>query len=228
MASRFFHKYWKLFFAGFVISFLGALPLGSLNLMASQIFGTSGIIKTTIFVAIVLLIELLVVLGLIRGMGRITMGKKYIPYVMPVAVLLLLYLSYTNFFMGDLPNNPTDGHRSRTSEPTLTSLFALGIVLGVGNPAQFPFWAGWNNWLYRKNILKNGTPWILAYLFGIGSGTIMGMSLVIYFIHKLQAYMIGYDSIFSWLLGLFYLGLAIYLGLHYYRHFLKPFYEVHV
>lgn len=228
MAIRFSHKLLLLFCAGFVISFLGALPLGSLNLTASQIYGASGAPKTMLFISTVTVIELLVVLGLIMGLGRLPMGKKHLAFAIPVAIVLLVYLSYTVLFTGELPTGPMDVHHSNTLQQSQTSTIALGIVLGLGNPAQFPFWAGWNNWLYRKNMLGKDGIRIMAYLLGIGSGTIIGMYLVVHFVHRLQAYLPDYDFIFTGLLGLLYLGLAIYLVRYYHRHFLRPIYEAHV
>ena len=228
METSFFKRYWKLFFAGFAISFLGALPIGSLNLTASQIYGSGGLSKTIIFISTILLIEIMVVLGLLKASAMLRAGKKYLPYAMPIAVLLLVYLSYSCLFTGGITTNHMDGPIGSTLSLPLTSPFTLGVVLGISNPLQFPFWGGWNQWLYQRKILRKGNAWTMVYLFGIALGTLIGMAIFVYLAHRLQTYMKSYDFMFTWLLGLFYLGLAIYMAQLCYKLYLKPLYKAHV
>jgi hypothetical protein len=68
----------------------------------------------------------------------------------------------------------------------------------------------------------------MVYLFGIASGTLIGMAIFVYLAHRLQTYMKGYDFMFTGLLGLFYLGLAIYMTQLFYKLYLKPLYKTHV
>jgi hypothetical protein len=54
------------------------------------------------------------------------------------------------------------------------------------------------------------------------------MAMFVYLAHRLQTYMESYDFMFTWLLGLFYLGLAIYMTQLFYKLYLKPLYKAHV
>jgi hypothetical protein len=95
-------------------------------------------------------------------------GKKYLPYAMPIAVLLLVYISYSCFFTENITTNHVDGTLKNTLSLPLASPFALGVVPGISNPLQFPFWGGWNQWLF-KGILRKGSSWARVWHCIIGN-----------------------------------------------------------
>ena len=159
-----------------MISFLGSLPLGTLNVAAMQI-GIQESIKDAIFFSMgSLLVEMIYVrislvgIDWIRKQGRL---MKIMEWVTLVIIIALAAGSFIAAAKGDggtknvLLNN--NMHR-----------FLLGMFMCAINPVQIPFWFGWSTVLFTKKILEPKQNQYNSYIVGIGLGTLLGNSVFIF------------------------------------------------
>lgn len=200
--------YAKVCFYGLLISFVGALPFGALNLTAFDIAASQGLVSAGWFALAVILVELSVVRLALYGSERLHLGKRAMGYILPLGVVLLLYLSLTSFL---------DMSRMQTTDstadffPQIKSTFVLGLLLSALNPLQFPFWLTWNKVLDHKGILQNTSPHYIFYIMGIGLGTLTGLGIFIALGKFIFSNYDQYHDITNLFMGLLYLGFSFYL-----------------
>lgn len=88
------------FLYGLVISFLGSLPFGTLNLTAFQLATSGSLSDAYTFVAAVVIIELCIVYITLIAAHKIIQHRKLFSIFLVPAILLLIYLSVSAFFFG--------------------------------------------------------------------------------------------------------------------------------
>ena len=150
----------RIFITGMFISFLGSLPLGTLNIAAMQISITDGLRPAFYFVFGCLITELVYVRLSLIAMDWIQQpatafqntGMGYAGH----------YFSACDFFFlcGAL-------HPSVSKNVILSSTlhrFWLGLFMSALNPVQIPFWFGWSTVLLTKKIFQPQTI-ALQYLY---------------------------------------------------------------
>ncbi|WP_339338693.1 MULTISPECIES: LysE family transporter [unclassified Croceitalea] len=198
----------KVLVAGLLISFLGALPLGSLNITAFDISASQNVQNALLFSFAAIFIELIYVRLTLWGSQKVKLNSKWIYLLLPLGVLLLLYLAISSFITAV---HIEDIATSKSILPKITSPILLGLLLSALNPLQVPFWLTWNKVLESKKILKHNTSSFTSYMFGIGAGTLTGL-IVFIFAGKLIVTGYGqYAQISNFILGLLYLGFSFYL-----------------
>lgn len=79
---------------GFLISFLGALPLGTLNVTTFQIAAVKEVSSALWFALAVVLVELIEVRLTLDWKGAIHLEHRLFYYVLPTASAVLLYLAH--------------------------------------------------------------------------------------------------------------------------------------
>ncbi len=211
-------RYLHVFTSGLLISFLGTLPIGTLNITAFQIAASKSITDAVIFALAVVLIELIVVRITLIGAKKINLNGKLSFYLFPLGVALLLYLAISSFMSLE-----TVSEIGTTSNifPTIQSTFILGLLLSALNPMHIPFWMGWNRVLINKSILDNKPKNRASYIIGIGLGSMLGILIFIYAGNYIfQSYQ-EYRFIITLLLSTLYLGFSLYLMFLFYKKHLK-------
>lgn len=209
----------KLLFSGLVISLLGTLPLGTLNITAFSIAASKSLGQALWFAIAVVLIESMAVRLTLLGDKRINFNGKLSLYLIPAAVLLLLYLSISSFMAVGSTSEVSTGDQLF---PAIQSTFLLGVLLSVLNPLQIPFWMGWNRVLISRNTLSHNLTAYILYITGIGVGTLSGLLVFIFAGKYLLSNYQQYSSIVSFILGVLYLGFSLHLlFLLYKKHFRK-------
>ena len=166
----------NIFFWGLIISFLGSLPLGTLNIAAMQI-GIQESIKHAIWFSMgSLLVEMVYVrislIGIdwVRKQHRLMKAMEWITLLIIVALAVGSFIAATKEGGGGknvLLNN--NMHR-----------FFLGMFMCAINPVQIPFWFGWSTVLFTKKILEPKPICYNTYIIGIGIGTLLGNCVFIF------------------------------------------------
>ncbi len=204
----------KVCIAGLLISFLGALPLGSLNITVFDISATQGIQNALLFAFAAIFIELVYVRLTLWGSNKIVLEGKWVYIVFSLAITLLLYLGISSLLtatqVGELS-------LTKSALPKITSPILLGLLLSALNPLQIPFWFTWNKVLESKEILEHKTISFISYMFGIGAGTLIGMLIFIYAGKLIVDSYSKYAQWSNFLLGLLYVGFSFYLLFLLYR-----------
>ncbi len=198
----------KVCLSGLAISFIGALPFGTLNLTAFDISASQGIVPALWFAFAVVFVELCVVRLALFGSERIKVSHQLGNYLFPLAILFLWYLAYSSF-TGPISNGETIAKAGILVQ--MPSPFVLGLLLSTVNPLQVPFWMTWNKVLESRGILQSSKRHYVFYLIGIGLGTITALTTFIiigaYFFDRYN----DYNAITNILIGTVYLGFSFYL-----------------
>jgi threonine/homoserine/homoserine lactone efflux protein len=166
----------RVFFWGLLISFLGSLPLGTLNIAAMQI-GIQESIKEAIYFSFgSLLVEMIYVRISLVGIDWVSKQEKLMRIMEWLTLAIILALAVGSFIAaakgdGDTKNVmlQNDMHR-----------FLLGMFMCAINPVQIPFWFGWSTVLFTKKILQPVNAQYNIYILGIGIGTLMGNCIFIF------------------------------------------------
>jgi threonine/homoserine/homoserine lactone efflux protein len=158
-----------------LISFLGTLPLGTLNVSAMQISVSDGIRPALYFAFGALLVEIIYVRLSLVAMNWVSQKKRLLFALEWVTLIVLAALSISNFYAALQP--------VVTSNPMLSNTvhrFWLGAMMSAINPVQIPFWFGWSTVLFTRNILQPKESNYFTYMAGIGLGTLAGNCLFIF------------------------------------------------
>lgn len=162
-------RFFKIFSTGLTISFLGTLPLGTLNIAAMQISLSDGIRPALYFVLGALIVEMIYVRMSLVAMNWVMKQKRIFRVFEWVSILIILALAISSFVAASDPvvkkNVLLSGGIHR---------FWLGVLMSALNPVQIPFWFGWSTVLFSKNVLQHRESDYNNYILGIGTGTFIG------------------------------------------------------
>lgn len=166
----------KVFFTGMFISFLGSLPLGSLNVTAMQVAIEENIKNAIRFSLGATLVEILYVRLSLKGMDWVIEHEQLFYILEWITVVLFLVLAFTSLRAA----NKKKGERKNILLNNKIYRFWLGFTMSAVNPVQIPFWFIWSTYLLSNKFLLP-TEWQFdVYTLGIGIGTLSGLALFIY------------------------------------------------
>jgi len=169
-------KIFRIFLWGLLISFLGSLPLGTLNVAAMQIGIQESIKDALFFSAGSLLVEMVYVRLSLVGIDWVRKQVKLMKAMEWITLGIILALAIGSFMAaakdgGDAKNVFLQNNMHR---------FLLGAFMSAINPVQIPFWFGWSTVLFTKKILEPSRLQYNGYIVGIGLGTLLGNALFIF------------------------------------------------
>ena len=208
----------RILFSGFVISFLGTLPLGTINTTAFQIAASQNISEAFLFATAVIIVELIIVRITLLKVLSIDINTKISTYVLPFAIVLLVYLSVTSIFSA---NNQEPLVMHSTIFPMIKSTFLLGLIMSILNPMHVPFWLTWNGILVSRKQLYNYPANYSSYILGIGIGSLSGLLIYVMAGHLISSNYQHYSHFISLIMGVIYLIFAAYLVYRFYKNHLR-------
>lgn len=189
-------KLLRIFFTGMLISFLGSLPLGTLNVAAMQISITEGYRKALLFSTGSLLVEMIYVRLSLIGIDWIRKQERLFKILEWVTLLIVVALACSSFYAALHPST----EKNIILSSTLPKLL-LGATMCAVNPVQIPFWFGWSTVLFTKKVLLPQNSHYNLYILGIGIGTLFGNFVFIFggkfIVDKLNAN----EHVLSWVIG---------------------------
>jgi threonine/homoserine/homoserine lactone efflux protein len=155
------------FFLGIFCNAVGYLPPGNINLTAVQITLNKGLRQAYYFIVAFSSVEVLFTFGVMRFVqwlsNTVNLGQ-YIDIAMIVVFLVLGVVTW----------------RSRKAMPNRdqsnTDSIRYGLLLGVLNPMQIPYWLFVGTYLMAHDWVQDG--FVSLAIFSVGSG--LGAALVLY------------------------------------------------
>lgn len=202
---------------GLLISFLGSLPIGTLNITAFYIATNQSTYDAIWFALAVVIVELIAVRFTLWGDRKISFDKKLLNYLLPLAAIMLFYLSMLTIFQSQ-SSTVAEGE---LLFPAIQSTFLLGLLLSSLNPMHIPFWMSWNKVLSSKNSLPRSWKSYTSYIGGIGLGSMFGLMIFIYAGNVVFQNYNQYAYLINLVLGVIYAGFALYLLMLFYRRTIK-------
>ena len=204
-----------IFFIGMLISFLGSLPLGSLNVSAMQIAITENIKKAIQFSLGVALVEILYVRLSLTGIDWVIAHQQLFYILEWITVFLFIILAISSFWVARKKNTATKNILLNNT----MNRFWLGFTMSAINPVQIPFWFIWSTYLFSNKILLPVPSYFNVYIAGIGTGTLTGLAIFIFAGRWLLAKLHASQRIINIIVGIvFIISAAIQL----YRVLYKP------
>jgi threonine/homoserine/homoserine lactone efflux protein len=186
----------KIFFWGLMVSFLGSLPLGTLNVAAMQISVQENIRNAILFSLGSLSVEMIYVRVSLVGINWVRKQKKIFRWMEWIALAIVVALAIGSFVAATQPHQPKNVMLNNN-----INRFLLGVMLSAISPMQIPFWFGWSTVLFTKNILLPKNSYYNIYIVGIGLGTLLGNCVFIFGGKWIVGKLNGNQSLMNWIIG---------------------------
>ena len=186
----------KVFFWGLLVSFLGSLPLGTLNVAAMQISVQESVHNAILFALGSLTVEMIYVRVSLVGINWVRKQKKLFRYMEWITVAIVLALAIGSFAAA-MKTHPAKNVVLNNN----INRYALGVMLSAINPVQIPFWFGWSTVLFTKNILAPKNSFYNLYIVGIGIGTLLGNFVFIFGGKWIVTLLNGNQNLLNWIIG---------------------------
>jgi len=201
-------KVLKNIFVGLVVSFLGSLPLGYLNVIGVEIFSKLGMNSLVYYLFGILLTEAFVIYFTVIFVNQLIANKKLMKRIDYFAVFFFLLLAYLFYSYSDQSATTENNYLGNYIQ---YSPFLIGAVLCALNFLQIPFWLGWNLYLTNANYISLVKNLKFYYIFGTLVGTFFGMLVAIVLLDSISQNLHSFSKyIIPVVLPLFFIGLAIY------------------
>lgn len=189
-------KLGRIFFTGMFISFLGSLPLGTLNIAVMQISISDGIGEASLFALGSLLSEVIYVRLSLVAMDWVRKQQKLFRILEWVTLAIVVALAVSSFYAAT--------HSSVKENVFLSSTlnrFLLGLIMCALNPVQIPFWFGWSTVLFTKKILLPKASHYNSYIAGIALGTVGGNCVFIFGGQLIANKLSNNQNLLNWIIG---------------------------
>ena len=166
----------KVFFIGFLISFLGQLPLGNMNLTATQLSVQENLRNAWKYGLGIVLIEIIYLRLALTGMDWVVEHKQLFTIMGWLTVVVFIALGVLAFIMARKQTSAKKGLLLNNK----MNRFWLGVVVSAINPAQIPFWFLWSTQLLNSKLLMPTNGQFNLFTAGAGLGSLAGLAIYIH------------------------------------------------
>ena len=163
-------------FLGFLVSFLGQLPLGNMSFTATQICIQEGFAKAWQFAIGVAIVEMIYLRFALTGMDWVVNHRLWFIALGWLTVLLFFVLGILAFVTA----RKQEGEKKALVLNNTMHRFLLGLMMSALNPLQIPFWFLWTSTFIQSKLLPVETTAFNEFTIGAGTGTIAGLAVYIH------------------------------------------------
>jgi threonine/homoserine/homoserine lactone efflux protein len=160
----------KPFLLGFLISLIGALPLGYINVISLQLLLEKGNWATFSFILGIVTVEYFVLI-LVSKIAKWLVEQKKL--LLLIDVFTMVFFWVIGFYF--LANTGNNKNFSLSELNVAYYPFALGLLLNCLNFIQWPYWSGIFIVLFRTEKLKRNAKQVYIFVIGALLGTFLGM-----------------------------------------------------
>ncbi len=168
------------FLIGVALNAMGYIPPGNINLTLAQLTINRGMRQAWGFILAFSCVEVFFTFGMMRfarwvssdvDIEAIKVGNFQLSFLVDVFMVILLALMGTLAWKNrDKVNQPKNAQDSRRGS------VLFGVILGVLNPVQIPFWLFFGNYVILHEWIA--TDYLSLVIFSVGSG--VGSMLALY------------------------------------------------
>ncbi len=200
---------------GFLVSFLGSIPLGYLNVIGFDIYNSSGMPSTLLYLVGVICIEFCVIFLTLVFADKLRKRETLIKYIEAFSVIFMFVLGYVFYSSA----GSDDANRTVFSN-TFQNFFVAGIVYSCLNFIQVPFWLSWNLYLLNGKYIEISNSRKYVYVFGTLAGTFSGMLVLILSLHYFASNVDFLSKyLMKFIIPLVFVGLGVFQGIKFYRKY---------
>jgi len=202
---------------GFIVSFIGSIPLGYLNVIGLEIYTASGIRSTIFYLLGVICIEFLVIYLTLIFANKLVSNTKLLKFIEAFSIIFMFVLAY--LFYSSANSNASS---TTVFSKIIPSFFLAGILYSCLNFIQIPFWLSWNLYLLNENYIEVSKSKKYVYVLGTAVGTFCGMLVLIlslnYFAGNV-AFLSKY--LMKFIIPIIFLGLGIFQAIKFYKKYFR-------
>jgi threonine/homoserine/homoserine lactone efflux protein len=199
-------KHLKNFIVGFLVSFVGSIPLGYLNFIGFEIYNKSNLTQLLYYLFGVLIIEGIVISSTFYFANKLILNPKLKKWISIFSIVFLIFIAIY-FYPSESQNIEKN---SNSVSFLLYPSFIIGLILSSLNVAQIPFWFSWNIFLVNENYISSVKNLKYIYVLGTLLGTFSGMLLLVLALKKITNQGIISDNFISNNIWIIFFGLAIF------------------
>jgi threonine/homoserine/homoserine lactone efflux protein len=166
----------KLFFSAMLVSFLGQLPFGNMNLTATQLAVQEGLKNAWKYSIGIVIIEVIYLRLALTAMDWVVEHQLIFTIMSWLTVVVFLGLGILSLIMARRQTKEKKGLLLNNK----MNRFLLGVSVSAINPAQLPFWFIWSTQFISLGILKTTTTDFNLFTGGAAIGSIAGLALYVY------------------------------------------------
>jgi len=203
---------------GSLVSFLGSLPLGYLNIIGVEVLSKFGMNSLITYLLGVILIEAFVIYFTVIFANQLVNNKKLMKYIDYFAVFFLLLIAYLFY----ASSNQTPQQHNYLKGYFQYSPFLIGMVLCGLNFLQIPFWMGWNLYLMNAKYINLVQNLKFYYIFGTLLGTFFGMLSAVIVLDSLSRSTFSFSKyIMPIVIPLFFVIWALFQAFKVYKKYIR-------
>ncbi|WP_395062458.1 hypothetical protein [Flavobacterium sp.] len=208
----------KNIFVGFLVSFIGSIPLGYLNVVGYEVYKKLGFDQTVFYLLGVISIEFFVIYFTLLFAKQLMSKPKLIKFIEAFSIIFMFILAYIFYSSAN----------SKTNNNTILdhyigySAFIVGVILSCLNFIQIPFWMSWNLYLLNAKYIEVSNSRKYFYVFGTVAGTFSGMLVLIFslnFITNQTDFLAKY--LMKFIIPIVFAGLGIFQSYKFYKKYYK-------
>ena len=207
----------KNIFVGFLVSFIGSIPLGYLNIVGFEIFQRFGLSKTIFYLLGVISIEFFVIYFTLLFANKLIENKKLIKFIEGFSIIFMFVLAYV-FYSSASSHDINKTVFNNIS----TNYFFVGILLSCLNFIQIPFWLSWNLYLLNQKYIEVSKSRKYFYVFGTVFGTFFGMLVLILCLNYISgqiSFLTKY--LMKFIIPIVFVALGLFQGFKFYKKYSK-------
>jgi hypothetical protein len=202
---------------GFLVSFLGSIPLGYLNVIGFDIYNHEGIASVVPYLFGVITVEAFVIYFTLIFANQLISNKKLLQIIQGFSVLFMFILAYIFYASASKTTEST----SILTEYKNHSPYFIGLFLSGLNFIQIPFWVGWNLYLLNAKYIEMAGAKKYWYVLGTVIGTFFGMLGLILSLHYLTSQTDFFAKyLMRFIIPAVFIGLGIFQGIQFWRKYL--------
>lgn len=166
----------EVFFTALLISFLGQLPFGNMNLTATQLAVQEGYKYAWRYSIGIVIIEIIYLRLALTAMDWVVTNKLIFVIMGWLTVAVFLALGLLSLKMARKQASEKKGLLLNNK----MNRFFLGVSVSAINPAQIPFWFIWSTSLIKSGVLQTNFTYYNLFTGGAAIGSVAGLAVYIY------------------------------------------------
>jgi len=164
-------------FVAAVINFVGYIPFGNINLTCVQISVNRGMKQALYFISSFAIVDILFTYILMSFAEWFASHEKWLNFLDWILIVIFISLGFISLNASTHPKDVKFRRRDSVR---------YGIVLGIFNPMQIPFWMIGGTYLIAHGWITTAGLGIEVFSLGAGLGAFLSLYLFARFAHYIQ------------------------------------------
>ncbi len=149
------------FLVGFIVNFTGYVPFGNINLTVVQLTINRGLKHAMYFVVAFSVIEFFFTYAIMYFADWFAGHKSLLFWLDWLIIIILLAMSVITW---------RNNSKEKEADYSKTDSIKYGVILGLINPVQIPFWMIWGTYLISHEWISSGNGSLAIFSLGSAFG----------------------------------------------------------